>query len=151
MLRRRISEKGGFTLLEVLIAVMVVSVGMVALAGMQAMAIQGNLHSRNLSVGVQMAEEMIERIRLNAGQQPQDYSGLNTGTGCLGADPALGDCLQWQARLQDSGLPNAVGTVTVATHPAPLDPSATVHITVTWGDLSTRSVTLTTLLQTWLT
>lgn len=142
----------GFTLIEVFISVFILSVGILAVAAMQTMAMTGNTSSNNTTVGVQMAEEMVDRIRANSADTPNIYNNINTQTtNCAGlADPALGDCTQWRARLAGSGLPNAFGTVSVQMN-TPTPNVATVTVVVTWGISTTRNITFTTMVETWLT
>jgi type IV pilus assembly protein PilV len=148
---RSITKQTGFTLLEVLIAVCILGIGLMAVSGLLGRAISGNAFSRDGTVAVELAQEMVDRIRANAGSTPNIYNGMNTSTGCVGADPALGDCTQWKTRLQGTTLINPRGTVTV-TMDSPAFRSATVTVTVTWGPATTpqRTVTLTTILSTWL-
>jgi len=149
---RRGKREGGFTLLEVLVAVVIVSVGLLAVAGMQNTAISGNVFAKDATVATQLAEEIVDRIRVNAGDTPNIYNNMNTGN-CTGlADPALGDCNQWKARLEDStrGLSGAIGTVAVIMD-SPISKTATIDVTVTWGIMSRRSISFTTIIETWLT
>lgn len=142
----------GFTLIEVLISVFILSVGLLAVAALQTTAMTANTTSMNTTVGVQMAEEMVDRIRANAGNTPAIYDLIDTRN-CAAPvhlDPALGDCTQWQSRLTGSGLPSAFGTVTVAAD-SPFARVSTVTVTVTWGVGATRSITFRTMVETWLT
>ncbi len=151
-------NESGFTLLEVLVAIVIVSIGLLAVAGMQTTAITGNASARDATIAIQLAEEMVDRIRVNAGDTPAVYHGLDTNGGtattCTGLsnqiDPALGDCVQWRSRLQNSGLSGAQGTVTV-TNDSPISKTATITVTVTWGSITTRTVKFTTIMETWLT
>lgn len=146
------SNNRGFTLIEVLISVFILSVGLLAVAALQTTAMTANTSSMNTTVGVQMAEEMVDRIRANAGNTPDIYNNINTKTtSCTGlVDPALGDCTQWKSRLASSGLPGAFGTVTVQAD-TPFSKVSTVTVTVTWGIGITRSITFSTMVETWLT
>lgn len=144
----------GFTLIEVLLAVFVVSIGLMAVAGMQSTAITGNRFANEGTIAVQLAEEMIDRIRVNYNNDPDIYDGIDTSGACGGSDPALGDCTQWKARLEDvsmTGLQGAVGTVQIQCCDTPIDHTATVTVTVTWGTVITRSVELETIVELWLT
>jgi len=140
----------GFTLIEVLISVFLLSLGLLAVAAMQTTAMTGSSSSNNTTLSTQLAEEMVDRIRVNGGDTPNIYNSLNTGN-CTGLiEPALGECTQWRDRLQSSGLPGAAGTVTVVSD-SPIQRTATVTVTVTWGLTGTRSTIVSTIIETWLT
>lgn len=140
----------GFTLIEVLIAILLVGIGLLAVAGMQTTAMRGNSFSRDTTLGTQLAEEMMERIRVNALTTPNRYDGIDTAGACGGTDPALGDCQQWTAALAASGLPAVRGRVAVAVTDPAMPKASTVSVTVSWGTGLVRTVTFTTILETWL-
>jgi type IV pilus assembly protein PilV len=52
----------GFTLIEVMLSVMVLSVGLLAIGSMQIKAINGNTHATRLTEGSTWAQNMIERL-----------------------------------------------------------------------------------------
>lgn len=143
----------GFSLIEVLIAITLLAIGLLAVAGMQTTAISGNAFAQNGTVAVHLAEEMVDRIRTNAGTNPGLYGGINTSSSVSAleaalVDPAEADVLAWKSSLEASNLPNIVGSVTVSN--APIDKTATVTVTVSWGlSGNPRSVTFTTILETW--
>ena len=142
-----LKNKKGFTLVAVLIAIVVLAVGVLAMARMQGSAAAGNAFSNQGVVALQLAEEMMDRIRVNAGNPGDNPSAYN---GCAGAvDPALGDCAQWQTRFQNSGLSGAAGTV-VVTNNSPIGSTATITVTVSWNwGVVPRSVILSTIVGTW--
>ena len=155
-----VNEKG-FTLIEVLIAVFLLAVGMMSAASMQMTAISGNKFSKDTSLAIELAEEMIDRIRINSGREPHKYHGIDTGANnCSGfSDPVKGDCEQWKARMEHAsmGLRNAKGIVAVdpsglnpdyAVDFAPIPYTATIEVTVEWGSkwmAKTRKVKFTTI------
>lgn len=55
----------GFTLIEVLVAVLVLSLGVLGAAGMQAASLRANREARAQEVGTRMAMELAELIRAN--------------------------------------------------------------------------------------
>jgi type IV pilus assembly protein PilV len=139
----RINYQSGFTLVESMIAAAILSVGVLAVAGMQGIALTHNVDSTELTRATNLAAEMIERIqynRKNIAQYGIDTSNAtpcpqNAGTQAM----AKGDCDQWVALLsnrQASGLVNVRGVVTVPA--APVGTLATllnqypVTVTVSW-------------------
>jgi type IV pilus assembly protein PilV len=146
----------GFTLIEVMIAMVVLSFGLLAIAAMQDMALGRNVDANEMSIVTNIAADMLERIRFNR-PNVAAYSGIDTSN--AGTRPpnaqamAQGDYDQWTARLAASRLNGARGFVTVAAlGPAVLNQSQiTVQVTWTGGNrsgtatLRTHSVSLGTL------
>jgi len=58
-------REAGFTLIEVLVAVLVLSLGVLGAAGMQAASLRANREARAQEVGTRMAMELAELIRAN--------------------------------------------------------------------------------------
>ena len=56
----------GFTLIEIMFAVVFLSIGLLGIAAMQDIAISRNVDGRRLTVATNLAAEMLERIRYNA-------------------------------------------------------------------------------------
>ena len=165
-MKRDINNEKGFTLIEVLVAVFLLAVGMMSAASMQTTAISGNKFSKDTSLAIELAEEMIDRIRINGGNSPHKYHGIDTRGTCGGADPVLGDCSQWKVRMEDPnlGLNRAFGTVTVSpanpdnewSNGVPIPRTATVEVEVEWrsGGGTTwmnkpRSIKFTTIIEAW--
>jgi prepilin-type N-terminal cleavage/methylation domain-containing protein len=61
----RCHQEGGFTLIEVMVAMAYLTVGLLAIAAMQDIALSRNVDARRLTVATNLAGEMIERIRYN--------------------------------------------------------------------------------------
>jgi type IV pilus assembly protein PilV len=158
--------EGGFSLLEVLIANVMLAIGLLAIAAMQDVALSRNSNSKQLTVATSLATEMLERIRFNSPLNSKPlpvggylYSGIQACSDlahCTGGEApgnatatnnltANGDYNQWRARLKATDaagnllLPSATGTVTSAV----ISPTEQVQITVTiaWG---LKSVTMNT-------
>lgn len=138
----------GFTLIEVLISITILSVGMLGVASMQLTALSSNAKSRDDTVVVQLVEEMVERIRVNGGNNPGIYHGINTANTCTGSDPAKGDCTQWKQRMADTRLPGLTGTVSVVTE-SPIEKTSTITVQVTWGAGTTKTLQFATIMETW--
>lgn len=143
-----VNKAAGFTLLESMIAAFILCVGMLALAGMQAISLGRNVDANELTRVSNLAAEMIERIQFNR-RNAVAYNGidtLNAATQPPNTQPmARGDYAQWQSLLGGSGLSSVQGRVTVVpTGPTtpPLNQSL-VTITVSWlgsvrGETSVR-------------
>jgi type IV pilus modification protein PilV len=137
-MKREIKNEKGFTLIEVLVAVFLLAVGMMSAASMQTAAISGNKFSKDTSLAIELAEEMMDRIRINAGREPHKYDGIDTSGTCPNSDPFKGDCEQWQTRML--ALRNAVGTVTVTpdnpdatwSNGSPIPYTATIDVKISW-------------------
>jgi type IV pilus modification protein PilV len=149
----------GFTLIEVMIALVVLCFGLLAIAAMQDIALGRNMDANELSLGTNLVADMMERIRFSR-QTVGLYSGIDTtnaatrpaaasittcttlgvsGTGnvtlaqCTNALPmAQGDFDQWSARLAATGLRGIRGSVTVgAAGPVGLGQNQ-ITVLVTW-------------------
>ena len=112
----------GFSLIEVLVAIIVLSIGMLGAVGMQSTALKMNKESRNQAAAVMFARELGERMRGNhtvaiqttAANNPYLFDTTLSGTssvatfsvncftsGCpILKDAAIWDVSDWQARVQ---------------------------------------------------
>jgi type IV pilus assembly protein PilV len=109
----------GFTLLEVLVAVLVFSFGLLGIAGMMTISVRNNHNGYLRSQANFLAENMLDRMRANP---TAVWNGWYNGTatvsldGCTLADPctyqdlATQDISLWAQSLQTT-LPNGTGTV----------------------------------------
>jgi type IV pilus assembly protein PilV len=57
--------QAGFSLIEVLVAIIILSIGMLGAVGMQAAAMQSNKETRNQSVAASFARELADKMRGN--------------------------------------------------------------------------------------
>ena len=141
----RLNLQDGFTLLEGMIAAVIMGIGLLALSGMQTISLSKNVDANETTRVTNLASDMIERIQFNR-QSVDDYNSLNTTatTPCPAAMPymARGDCLQWKSLLEDPKfrLTNVQGTVAVQTT-GPTSPALRerlVTVSVTWlGSINT--------------
>lgn len=136
--------ESGFTLLEGMIATVILSVGVIAMGAMQGIAITRNVDSTELTLATNMASEMLERIQFNR-RNVTAYAGIDTNNPCL--LPAIqtmaqGDCVQWQAMMANQGVSGisqasiltgvrGVVTVTPVVTVPPLNQSR-VNVVITW-------------------
>lgn len=127
--------QAGFSLLEGLIAMTILTVGLLGLAAMQTIAMTRTVDAKELGIATNLAAEMIERVHHNR-RNVTAYNGFDSlidGTAPGATQPiADGDFFQWQANLDNSGLSLVQGTVAVvATGPVSLTQSQ-VTIAVNW-------------------
>lgn len=84
----------GFSLIEVLIAVLVLATGMLALAALQSSLVRNSADAKNRSQAMSSAIDVVERVRQSAAKNMTDYNSVVVGTGAwaeLPAPPAFGD------------------------------------------------------------
>lgn len=132
------SLHGGFTLLEVLVAIVVLSIGLLGLAGLQAAGLRNNQGAYLRTIATQQAYDMADRMRTNpaavTGGSYDNISGTGSDPGCIttGCSPAQMaqyDAYEWNTTNQNA-LPTGKGTVKlVATN--------RFTITVMWDDART--------------
>ncbi|MBV8208894.1 MAG: type IV pilus modification protein PilV [Burkholderiaceae bacterium] len=129
--------QGGMTLIEILVAIVVLSVGLLGLAGLQLKGLQVNQGSVYRWQASILAEDMADRLRAD---RVNAINGLYSGTYSANTAPA-GTALpatEWADRLAQ--LPQAAATVAVVAAVAPAPPGLFVGtITVSWTD--TRAAT----------
>lgn len=163
--RNRRGGERGFSLLEVMLAMVFLAIGLLAIAAMQDIAMGANMRAKRMSFATNAVTELIERIRYNApanstAPYPYNFTVTCTTTACAGGTPptvaattaAYGDYTQWKNRLGTTEpstgqivLPNASATVTsVATGPAVLG-QVLITITMTYSSgLVSPTVTMST-------
>ncbi len=82
MAGRRIQGKEGFSLIEVLVSLAILSVGLLALALFQVTAIQGNAIASKWTTATQLSQDRLERFRHVQWSTivSSNAAGFNTGT-----------------------------------------------------------------------
>lgn len=129
------ARQSGFSLVEVLIALIIMSVGMLGIAGLYVQSMQAGRTSMFRHNAVLLAGDVADRIRANprAGAQytlaGADNSCVARDVDCSEAEMAAHDVFLWGQQAADS-LPN--GNVTVAYDDSLLPPEYT--ITVRWDE-----------------
>lgn len=124
----------GFTLLEVLIAIVIVSIGLLGVAAMQASTLKNAGSSKHRSAAITLTSDMADRLRANLEGVMNGNFATGTGynrprtalndaayvsadpacrsSGCLPAAMVLDDLATWQERLAAS-LPRGTGVVCI--------------------------------------
>jgi type IV pilus assembly protein PilV len=80
------SRQKGFSLIEVLVSVVIMSVGILGIAGLQVLSLQQNRNSLLRAEALQLGNDILDRMRANA---DQDYAGLDF----TDAPPTATDCV----------------------------------------------------------
>jgi type IV pilus assembly protein PilV len=119
-----VGRQSGVSLIEVLVAVVVLSIGLLGLAGLQASGIRVGQSSILRSQAAQLAYDMVERIRVNQAAAAS-YEIALAATAPSGTSTAALDLQDWRRRLQS--LPGGTGSVAVA--------GTAVTIVVQWDDV----------------
>lgn len=115
--RQLASRQAGFTLLEVVIAALVLTIGILGIAGMQLVSFQTNQGAYFRSQAAYIAADMMDRIRLNPTMMGS-YNGIDTDStsfltdhadpscatnvdGCTPAERVTQDVREWGSYFQD--------------------------------------------------
>lgn len=129
-MKRRRQTRGmdrGFTMLEVLVSLLIISIGMLGLASLQALSLKNGQSAYYRSVATQLANDMSDRMRGNiTGVYGNAYNRTGIGTdyatavtactdtagpgSCVAADLAKNDAYEWQ-QLVATLLPGGQGIV----------------------------------------
>lgn len=112
----------GFTLLEVLITILVVSVGLLGLAALQAFSLKADQSANFRTQATSMAYMIIDRMRGHGGGP------LTTATAYYGNgsdDRAQRDLKEWRALIQSS-LPDGTGTLVFD--------AGSINVQIQWTD-----------------
>ena len=135
-------EYRGFTLLEVLVAVVIVSLGMLGVEALLVTVQKADTSSYIQQQAVQTAYDMLDRMRANLqGAQAGYYNGTYTGTPatppacqgigntCSAQQLAQFDTSQWTGSIDT--LPGGTGTIASS---ASTNGNVNVAVTVSWSD-----------------
>lgn len=117
----------GFSLLEILIGLVILAVGILAIAGMQMTSIRGNFFSDNVMQASILGQDRLEELK--AIPLNQDTNTFSLGVHDDGIIPVRGT--------------NFTRNYTVEAHPVLTD-SRVIRVTITWRDTSEHSVSFST-------
>jgi type IV pilus assembly protein PilV len=135
-MRRLTLQQSGFGLVESLVALVVVSVGMIGIAALYGQGLGAGRTALYRTVAVNLASDMADRIRVNR-RGGANYGGAAAdndcdpidNNDCTTAQMAAHDLFVWQAQVA-AALPNGAGTVQ---YMGTLPPTYT--ITVDWQEV----------------
>lgn len=148
-------KQSGFSLIEALVAFLILSIGMLGIASLQTMSLKSG-HTAVLRTGAIMSvDDIIERMRANRGA----LASYAAATGYMGTDNVCAettvaaavctpvqladdDLFRWKNALKDV-LPNNAATTASVVVTVPVPPSTTTNIVVTvnWSERNTETGT----------
>ena len=112
-----VKTQSGVLLIEVMIAILIFSFGLLGLAGLQANATQNSTNAEERIRASLLANDMVSMLWVK-------QSVNNTNTTAAISTAAAADITAWQTQVAASGLPNAAGKVAFAGNLA--------TVTITW-------------------
>jgi type IV pilus assembly protein PilV len=132
-------RQAGFTLVEVLVALVVMSVGMLGIAALYLEGLRAGRTALYRTTAITLAADMADRIRANssagvayAGTGPGADGGcVNGAVDCTPEALAADDWLDWSSQLAAQLPEGSVGEVVVD----PAAPAPTYTITVAWPEI----------------
>ncbi|MDA3869059.1 MAG: type IV pilus modification protein PilV [Gammaproteobacteria bacterium] len=165
-LKKTMPKQQGFSLIEAIVAFLILSIGMLGIASLQMLSLKAGHTAELRTLAVIKAEEMFERIRNNpialdpANTASASYVATTTDVGtdyacddsggtvnlCTYAEMAQYDIFQWKTDLRNS-LPdndNTNASITVVPVTAG-NPAATVTITINWQERKQEAQTMDTI------
>ncbi len=84
----RVSLQSGFSLIELLVALIIFSIGLLAVAGLQTVSKRANYESLQRTTAAQLANGVLEDMRTNGGGIDTYLAAGDIGGGSRGAQPA---------------------------------------------------------------
>jgi type IV pilus assembly protein PilV len=132
-------RKSGFTLLEVLVAMVVLSIGLLGLSGLQTSSLRNNHSAFLRSQATLVSNDIIDRMRANRDSATNgDYDIAYTATptastcssGCSASDVANLDLGEWRSHVER--LPGGESSIDVT--------SDIATVRVCWGDVRGNAV-----------
>ncbi len=146
---RSIKTNRGFTLLEALIGFLILSIGMLGIASLQAISLKAGKTSVYNSVALMKTEELLESMRANpsadaltAYETAGTVVGTGTDNGCSGntecsdVELAQDDVYWWKQNLK-AGLPGAATAMVEVTDAPVTSKMAVVTVTINWKERHT--------------
>ena len=129
----QIRRQSGLSLIEVLITVVLVSIGLLGLAGLQLGSVRLSSSSGERFIATTLAQDILERMRANRNRAIGPGKVYNLA---MGADPGVGgvegaDLNAWIDAIE-AALPSGQGAVAV-------DDDSVATVTLEWTDASDKN------------
>lgn len=131
------NRQRGISLVESMIALLVISIGLLGIAALQITSMKQNNSALHHSQAVWISFNIAERIRANFGQYA-NYAGIDSyigysqdcSAGCTAAEMVDSDAADWTTEIEK--LPSGRGTIT-----SPVATPSQLIIRVMWDDEGT--------------
>lgn len=139
----RTSKQHGFSMIEVLFALLILAIGLFGMASLMMTSMKSNQSAAVRSQATWLTYDIIERMRLNrdralatsgttyviaasvTADDVDDPGCKDLITGCSAADTAQLDLWEWKSQLEQAGLSGAIQRA-----------GNTLTVTITWQDLN---------------
>ena len=117
--RRIFTAQAGFTLIEVMVTVFILSIGILGAAGMQAVSVRESQNTYYRTQADMLASDIVDRMRANRTDARDEGTSAYTEAGvgndcsteCDADDMAAADVFEWQASITRSSLPSVQGSI----------------------------------------
>lgn len=133
---RAAGRQSGFTLVEVLVALIVLAIGLLGLAQLQARGLKFNQDAYVRSQATTLAYEIIDRMRSNRASVDLYTAGDPGGTCTPSTSSVTMDLNCWYDHIR-STLPAGTGAIAAQAALPSGAPSPYYDITITWNDRET--------------
>lgn len=145
------STQRGFTLIEVLIAVVILAVGLLGMASLTLSSLQSSQGASLRSQASALAGDLGERLRANRDFAISDSTSyllaagagattrpacIDSSSGCSDSDQAQRDMFEWRASLSN----NLPGSTAVITKPDSVNLPRQYQLVLTWNEAGNRGV-----------
>lgn len=115
-------NKKGFTLIEVLVGLVLLAIGLLAIAGMQITSVRGNFFSSNMTQASVLAQDRMETLR----------------------NLAYADAALTVGTYNDGVIPGTIFTRGYNVSPIPGTTMLNIRVSVSWRDTSDHTITFST-------
>lgn len=115
-------NKKGFTLIEVLVGMIILAIGLLAIAGMQITSVRGNFFSSNMTQASILAQDRLETLR----------------------NLAFSDAALTQGTHNDGVIPGTIFTRDYTVSVVPGTTMLNIQVRVSWRDSSDHTITFST-------
>ena len=137
------------TLIEVLVTLVIISVGLLGVAALQLTTVRNNYDSFVRTQAAVLASDMLDRMRANRSDVMANLYKADFGDITKPGNNAERDIAQWKATLKDQLGPNAAGRIVSVIGNDPLTNTriSTVTIDVRWSERGADPLVFTTTSQ----